>query len=192
MKSKLKPTCFFNIKYVILILLSLLLNKAVYAQFYKLDVKAGFNNFKLGESLTDVKKKSKISFVERDSDNKNLTFYKVKDLKSYKIFEYSLDEMKLGFYNDKLYQIRISPAYIYRKEENDLIYHDILRRIQLEYGRFVEKELTTLDKLIGIKEKFERLGDNVLLRFENGPKSYYSFFDIAMRSTIMNEEKTGL
>ncbi|SES06422.1 hypothetical protein [Pedobacter rhizosphaerae] len=163
-----------------------------HAQYAKeLDEKNGFNKFILGQSLEDIKEVAKVKALKNGSNDKRMTYYEVKNIKDFKIFEYTLKKIELWFYNDKLWYIEVYPAYVYTQEQNDLINQDILRRIQNQYGGFQEKELTPQDKLIGRNAKYELYGKKVFLRYSGG-RGYYSFCDLVTRNNLLKEQDSGL
>lgn len=154
-------------------------------------MKNGFNRFYLGQAISEIKKIASIKSLGKDKDNKHLSYYEVKGIKEYRIFDYYLKSITLVFYDDYLYSIHVIPLFTYSKEDNNIIYKDIFKRIQEQYGAFEEIEVTAIDKLSGIQHKYEMYGKKVLLRFSSGIDAY-QFFDINIREKVSQKMDSGL
>lgn len=174
---------------LIILLTSVIFCQAQYAK--ELDDKNGFNRFKLGQSLSEVKKLAKLKSRGYDATNSNIAFYEVKNIEEFKIFEYPLKGIALYFYKGNLYGIDVYPLFNYGYEKNQIVHQDIIKRVQKEYGGFEQKEPSALDKIDNITAIYEVYGKKVKLRFLEGPSSYF-FSDIAVSKEIKSEDKSGL
>lgn len=72
-----------------------------------LDVRGGFKGIKIGDSLTNWSEKI-ISIGNNSSSGKTVSNYKLKNPQDYKLFNYSISEIILSFYNKKVVSITVS------------------------------------------------------------------------------------
>ena len=113
-----------QIKLVVLLLLPFF----CYSQnLDNLDLKYGFNKFKLGTSFSSYKNDLKFFFTAPSSGTKYYRYLK----KDIKIFGYdNVNEIKLGFYKDKLYVIDI----VMNSQNNNEMYSSIYGKLKDLFG----------------------------------------------------------
>jgi len=141
------------LKGIYLIVVGLIASFAVSAQsIEELDKKAGFKEFRIGDTLATHE--SKIKFM-RTLDNADTKLYLVKDLASVKSYT---GEIELEFYKGRIQEVIVS-----FKNSTKTSFDDILKSLETLYGPYSKEKDKSKDA-----ERFEKVyswnGQKIKLR----------------------------